>query len=419
MDTLKELDSKLPLVSIGLPTFNRPIKLKQTIQCLVNQEYSNIEIIISNNNSTKPEVEKILTDIGKRYSNLRVFHQKRNIGPIENYKFVLSKAKGKYFMWAADDDLFEPNYVSSCIEYLEKNSDCILCTSNAIQYINDSKVEKTKYSCKTMGINQLSRIKYTISHTRKSCFAIYGLIRSDILRKCRFSTFIGGDALIIIQLASFGEFNQLNLDSYKYYFHTNSEMPNLSSSKSDWLRMNNYRFIPFILKNENLVSFLIFSSYLIKLRNVSLRKKISISSYLFKSLVKPNKFVSRIQNLFFYFKKRSLLVFNSESKRIVNNELVNHNWEHNKYFDSKNYLNDITFFANTIYTKYSHIVITKRNLETDEEKLISKMLKKTKFYNARVSLRLNKEDIEIIPLRVYIKFDDSLKTNIKKIKFSY
>ena len=81
-------------------------------------------------------MEKILTDIGKRYSNLRVFHQKRNIGPIENYKFVLSKAKGKYFMWAADDDLFEPNYVSSCIEYLEKNSDCILCTSNAIQYIH-------------------------------------------------------------------------------------------------------------------------------------------------------------------------------------------------------------------------------------------------------------------------------------------
>ena len=52
----------MPLVSIGVPTYNRPFGLKKTLECLVNQTYSNIEIIISDNCSTNPDVEKVVNE---------------------------------------------------------------------------------------------------------------------------------------------------------------------------------------------------------------------------------------------------------------------------------------------------------------------------------------------------------------------
>jgi glycosyltransferase involved in cell wall biosynthesis len=49
-----------PLVSIGVPTYNRPLGIKRVLDCLTNQTYTNLEIVISDNCSTDPEVEKVI-----------------------------------------------------------------------------------------------------------------------------------------------------------------------------------------------------------------------------------------------------------------------------------------------------------------------------------------------------------------------
>ena len=42
-------DTNLPLVTVGIPTYNRPKGLERTLQCILNQTYANLEIIISDN----------------------------------------------------------------------------------------------------------------------------------------------------------------------------------------------------------------------------------------------------------------------------------------------------------------------------------------------------------------------------------
>jgi len=53
------VQSNSPLVSIGIPTYNRPNELKIAIESIVNQKYNNLEIIVSDNCSSDPAVEKL------------------------------------------------------------------------------------------------------------------------------------------------------------------------------------------------------------------------------------------------------------------------------------------------------------------------------------------------------------------------
>lgn len=106
------------LVSVGIPTFNRPDGLRRTLECITKQSYANLEIIVSDNCSTTTDTERVVREIMQRDPRLRYFRQTENIGPTKNIRFVLEQATGEYFMWAADDDEWDPAHIESLIAVL-------------------------------------------------------------------------------------------------------------------------------------------------------------------------------------------------------------------------------------------------------------------------------------------------------------
>lgn len=106
---------QLPLVTVGVPTYNRPNELRRCINELIAQTYPNIEILVSDNCSPDPRVARILSEISKN-KHVRVFRQTTNIGALPNFQFLLNEAQGEYFMWAGDDDFRDPKYVSTLID---------------------------------------------------------------------------------------------------------------------------------------------------------------------------------------------------------------------------------------------------------------------------------------------------------------
>ena len=115
-------------MSVGLPTFNRPEGLERVIQYLLQQEYTNVEIIISDNCSTDLRVQAILQQYAAQDSRIRYFIQETNIQIEPNFNFVFHQAKGRYFMWIADDDIFPNDFIGQCVEYLEAHPDVFLCS---------------------------------------------------------------------------------------------------------------------------------------------------------------------------------------------------------------------------------------------------------------------------------------------------
>ena len=123
LDTADEL--RIPLITIAIPTFNRAALLERAINSAIRQNYSNIEILVSDNASPDERVHKFLNDMPTRYPGVRVFVQEENRGPVENFLFLLKKAHGQYFMWLADDDEISENYVSSLEQVLQEHPDAV------------------------------------------------------------------------------------------------------------------------------------------------------------------------------------------------------------------------------------------------------------------------------------------------------
>jgi len=104
-----------PLVTVGVPTYNRPCGLRRTLDCISNQTYQNLEIIISDNASSESMVEKVVQEYKKDDDRIIYIKHEKNEGAIFNFRFLLKQAKGSFFMWAADDDEWDSEFISKCM----------------------------------------------------------------------------------------------------------------------------------------------------------------------------------------------------------------------------------------------------------------------------------------------------------------
>src|ERR1700733_3847565 len=125
-------------VSIGLPVFNGEEYLEQSVASILAQTYTNFELIISDNASSD-RTESICRGYAERDARVRYCRQPRNRGVTWNFRQVALLARGEYFLWMAHDDRFAPEYVESCLAFLQKNPGTVLCYSKAIEIDEDGK----------------------------------------------------------------------------------------------------------------------------------------------------------------------------------------------------------------------------------------------------------------------------------------
>ncbi len=107
-----------PLISIIITTKNREDLLKRAISSVINQTYSNLEIIIIND-ASEDNTKEILEEFEKLDSRIKVIHNKKTLGSNPSRNIAIDIAKGKFIAGLDDDDEFMPNR----IEVLLKNYD--------------------------------------------------------------------------------------------------------------------------------------------------------------------------------------------------------------------------------------------------------------------------------------------------------
>ncbi|TXE02130.1 glycosyltransferase family 2 protein [Algoriphagus aquimarinus] len=116
----------MPL-SILIPTYNRSEYLKKNLELLnhyIHQEnFSNqIEIVVSNNNSSD-NTEEMILEFKKNHPKLQLYYhfQRENIGLEKNALFVLKEATGEFVMYLGDDDYLDNDYLKGVINHLKIN----------------------------------------------------------------------------------------------------------------------------------------------------------------------------------------------------------------------------------------------------------------------------------------------------------
>lgn len=97
-------------VSIGMPVFNGAKYIRDALDSLLAQTFTEFELLISDNASTDA-TQSICEEYALRDPRIRYIRQLENRGALANFQFVLDQANGKFFMWAAADDVWDKNWI--------------------------------------------------------------------------------------------------------------------------------------------------------------------------------------------------------------------------------------------------------------------------------------------------------------------
>jgi len=108
-----------PLVTVGICCYNREEGFKHTLQCITNQTYKNLEIIISQDFNETLDFGPIVNAANDE--RIAFYKQPRRLSMYNNFCFLLERANGQYFMWAADDDWWAPEFIEKIIAALIAN----------------------------------------------------------------------------------------------------------------------------------------------------------------------------------------------------------------------------------------------------------------------------------------------------------
>jgi glycosyltransferase involved in cell wall biosynthesis len=109
-----------PLVSVLIPTYNRPLYLRAALDSVVRQDYSNLEIFVIRDGGED------VRDVVESFGDARIvfIDRKANRGIPFTLNEALARARGKYICYLGDDDLYYSHHVGTLVNALENETDC-------------------------------------------------------------------------------------------------------------------------------------------------------------------------------------------------------------------------------------------------------------------------------------------------------
>jgi glycosyltransferase involved in cell wall biosynthesis len=208
--TESSFGTKEPLVSIGLPVYNGEDFIEKTLESILQQTFANFELIISDNASTD-STENICRSYASKDERIRYYRNEKNLGAAKNYNQLVDMAKGKYFRWAAADDLIAPEYLALCVNTLDNNQD-ILVSQTKVRLIDEKDQHLRDHDDLLHFISEKPHVRLSKYLFRGVGMwnAIFGLIRIEQLRETPLiGTYIGSDQVLLGELILRGKVYQI------------------------------------------------------------------------------------------------------------------------------------------------------------------------------------------------------------------
>lgn len=167
-----------PTVSVGMPVYNGASSLAGAIENILGQTFSDIEVIISDNASSDG-TEALCRGFAARDPRIRYFRQPVTINPTENFKFVLGRASAPFFMWAADDDLRDSDFIEKLLAAMQKRPDAVLAFGDVIEHL-DGTTRPIALDFARAGRSPMQKLHWTAT---SQLHHLYGLWRTQALRR--------------------------------------------------------------------------------------------------------------------------------------------------------------------------------------------------------------------------------------------
>lgn len=169
-------------LTIGMPVYNDVLYIENSLQAIRNQTYTNYKLIISDDGSTDGS-QQICERFASIDSRITYIRQPNNLGISRNMQFLLSLADTPFFMWAGDDDLYDPKFIEKLITELQ-NSVAVSAFCNFSTIDEEDKVIETFTQFNYAEPNRRKRLNGFIRNAHDA-FG-YGIFKTDFIRAVEF-----------------------------------------------------------------------------------------------------------------------------------------------------------------------------------------------------------------------------------------
>jgi glycosyltransferase involved in cell wall biosynthesis len=240
--------SKLPLISIVLPTYNGERYIRQSIESIFQQTERNWELIIVDDCSTEGTTS-IIHEYQKKDHRIKVITNGKNEGLPRALNIGFQNVLGEYFTWTSDDNLYKPEALYVMSEYLLHNADIdlVFCDSDVVNE-NLELIRDKKYVTDNRVLNLVN------CNNIGACF-MYKKTIADSIGIYDENMFCAEDYDYWCRIAIAGKINFLPRNLYVYREHTNSLTITKGNEavKKTKIVQNKYA-IPLMLKYYNGIS---------------------------------------------------------------------------------------------------------------------------------------------------------------------
>lgn len=222
-------------VDILLATYNGEKYLAEQIESILNQTYKDINLIISDDNSSDSSL-KIIEEYAKKDDRIKVFKQEKNLGIISNFEFLISKVNSKYFMFSDQDDIWNENKVEiSLKKIIDTDSDIVftdlLVVDNKLNVLYNSYWELKGFKNKILKFNSFEAL-YLNNYVTGCTMLMKREIISKVLPLPKNSKYVLHDYWIALITSQTGKVEFLNEPTIKYRQHKNNEVGSKKKTES-------------------------------------------------------------------------------------------------------------------------------------------------------------------------------------------
>ena len=123
-------------VTVLMSEYNtKPLELKEAIESILNQTYTNFEFFIVDDGTNK-ENKNILSNYSKKDNRIKIITNKENIGLVKSINKAITEVKTKYIARMDSDDIADRNRLEKQVKFMEENFQYALCGTRA-NYFNE------------------------------------------------------------------------------------------------------------------------------------------------------------------------------------------------------------------------------------------------------------------------------------------
>lgn len=199
-----------PRLSFGLPVFNGQRSIGRVIDKILQQTFTDVELVISDNHSTDQTAE-ICLERAARDPRVKFFPQQANAGIVANFNRAFALSRGEYFRWIGADDWLEPSYAERCVSLLDAHPEAIGVTTYMAYWSDNGEKHYAEYGGERVNSpsphQRFSRCLWLMNQDYRYFDPMYSMHRRKVLERTHgLRPILNGDQMLAAELSLLGPY---------------------------------------------------------------------------------------------------------------------------------------------------------------------------------------------------------------------